>query len=86
MMFNEKDRDIITIQTSKLSDNGPGKMPEGYTDRDIKYPHTTLSFKKFDETMNKQYRMEWIFDEKSGAYNLNNERIIGKGLLYKKRV
>jgi putative methyltransferase (TIGR04325 family) len=82
MMFNENDRDFITIQTSKLSTNGPGKIPDGYVDRIIKYPHTTLSYKKFTEKLEKQYKLEWMFDERSGLLNINNEKVIGKGLLY----
>ena len=38
MMFNENDRDFITVQKSFLSSNGPGELPEGYTDRIISYP------------------------------------------------
>jgi putative methyltransferase (TIGR04325 family) len=86
MMFNENDRDFITVQTSKLSANGPGKIPDGYADKIIKYPHTTLSYKKFTEKLEKQYKLEWMFDERSGVLNINNEKVIGKGLLYIKNV
>jgi len=86
MMFNENDHDFVTIQSSKLSMNGPGKIPEGYKDKIIKYPHTTLSYKKFTEKLEKQYKLEWIFDERSGIINSNNEKIIGRGLLYIKSV
>jgi putative methyltransferase (TIGR04325 family) len=86
MMFNENDRDFVTIQTSRLSDNGPGKLPDGYVDKDIKYPHTTLSYKKFTEWLEKQYKLEWVFDEHSGMFNINNEKIIGKGLLFVKNI
>ena len=82
MMFNENDRDFITVQESKLSANGPGKIPDGYVDKIIKYPHTTLSYKRFTEKLEKQYKLEWVFDERSGVININNEKILGKGLLY----
>jgi len=84
MMFNEKDRDFVTIQTSHLSDNGPGKLPDGYVDKIIKWPHTTLSYKRFTEKMEKKYKLEWIFEETSGLLSRNNEKIIGRGLLHKK--
>lgn len=86
MMFNESDRDFVTVQNSPLSSNGPGKLPEGYTDKIISYPHTTISLQKFNamfETNN--YMMDWIFDEPSGSYKIKNEKIIGKGLLYVKK-
>jgi hypothetical protein len=83
MMFNEEDRDFVTIQSSLLSDNGYGKLPKGYTDRITSYPHTTLSFKKFNAgIISHDYTSEWLFEEKSGSYQIKNERIIGKGILY----
>jgi putative methyltransferase (TIGR04325 family) len=86
MMFNESDRGFVTIQQSLLSANGPGKMPEGYTDKIISYPHTTISLPQFDTMFaDNNYAMDWIFDEPSGSYKIKNEKIIGKGLLYVKK-
>lgn len=86
MMFNEDDTDFVTIQKSFLSANGPGKLPSGYTDRIITYPHTTMSFHKFNSTItNNGYEIEWMFLEASGSYQIKNEKIIGKGLLYVKK-
>jgi putative methyltransferase (TIGR04325 family) len=83
MMFNENDRDFVTVQKSFLSSNGPGKLPKGYIDRIQSYPHTTLSFQKFNSLIiNSDYEIEWIFEELSGSYHIKNERIVGKGLLY----
>jgi putative methyltransferase (TIGR04325 family) len=83
MMFNENDKDFVTIQKSFLSANGPGKLPEGYSDRILSYPHTTLSFKKFNNLIiSNGYKMEWIFDELSGSYQIKNEKITGKGVMY----
>ena len=86
MMFNENDRDFVTVQNSLLSSNGPGKLPKGYIDRITSYPHTTMSFHKFNSTIiNSDYLPEWIFEESSGSYQIKNEKIIGKGLLYVKK-
>lgn len=83
MMFNENDRDFVTVQKSYLSSNGPGKLPKGYTDRVISYPHTTISFPKFNSTILKGgYREEWTFLEQSGSFQIKNEKIVGKGMLY----
>jgi putative methyltransferase (TIGR04325 family) len=83
MMFNENDRDFVTVQKSFLSSNGPGKLPKDYTDRIISYPHTTLSFCKFNSMIiNSGYESEWTFLETSGSYQIKNEKINGKGLLY----
>lgn len=83
MMFNLNDADIITVQRSFLSSNGPGKLPERYTDRIISYPHTTMSFKKMNERMiHSGYELFSEFDEPSGSFALGKEAIAGKGLLY----
>lgn len=83
MMFNRNDRDFITVQKSFLSSNGPGNLPTGYKDRIIKYPHTTLSFPKFNAAfVNNGFVNEWAFNESSGSYQIGKEKIDGKGLLY----
>jgi putative methyltransferase (TIGR04325 family) len=84
MIFNEGNRDIITVQKSKLSANGPGPLPEKYKDRIVSYPLTAMSFQKFSNKLSEKYCAEWIFEETSGSYNINNERIVGRGLLYTK--
>ncbi|HUX95559.1 MAG TPA: methyltransferase, TIGR04325 family [Bacteroidales bacterium] len=86
MMFNESDRDILTILKSFLSTNGPGKLPKGYSDKIVSYPHTTMSFQKFNQKMiNNGYELEWMFCDTSSGIQLKNEKIIGKGLLYLKK-
>lgn len=86
MMFNDNDRDFVTVQKSFLSANGPGRLPVGYIDKILSYPHTTLSFRKFNSFfINNGYELAWIFDELSGSYQIKNEKIIGKGMLYKSK-
>jgi putative methyltransferase (TIGR04325 family) len=82
MMFNEYDNEFVSVQKSFLSSNGPGLFPEGYRDRIISYPHTTLSLNKFNSMIfDNGYQVKWIFDEKSGSFKIRKERIVGKGLL-----
>jgi len=85
MMFSENDRTFIMIQKSRMQDSGPGKMPEKYVDRIIECPHTTISFKDFLERLEKSYSLEWIFEDNSGSYKIDNEKIIGRGLLFYKK-
>ena len=83
MMFNENDRDFVTVQKSFLLANGPGRLPIGYADKIISYPHTTLSFQKFNSFFTRNdYEIDWIFDELSGRYQIKREKIIGKEMLY----
>ena len=86
MMFNENDRDIVTVQKSFLSSNGPGILPKGYSDRMISYPHTTMSIQKFNKIILSQgFKDEWVFLESSGSHKIKNENICGRGMLYIKK-
>lgn len=86
MTFNQNNRDFITIQKSFLSDNGPGPLPKGYKNKIIRYPHITLSYEKFNSMITDNgYKPEWVFEELTGSYPINNEKIIGRGLLYLKK-
>ena len=80
MMFSTGIKDIITIQRSNLSANGPGPLPVGYVDKEICYPHTTLSLPKFRDRCTLSYRPIWDFDEVSGSFALGDFNIVGKGL------
>ena len=82
--FNKIDRDAITIHTSKLSWNGIGELPEGYTDRWIKYPFIFMSENKFLNALNKSYTVIARFDDRSGMYPVDGEEIVGYGLMCKK--
>lgn len=83
MMFNEKNEDIITVQRTSFSLNGPGKLPPGYIDKPIIYPHTTMAINKLTAIMkNSGYECWSEFDESSGKISLGKEKILGKGLLF----
>lgn len=86
MMFNKNNHDIITVQRSLLSSNGPGKLPSGYTDKPVKYPHTTMSYDKMNSAMTANgYECFSEFDEPSGKFSLGKEEVLGKGLLFVKK-
>ncbi len=86
MMFNQNNRDLITIQKSFLSSNGPGVLPDGYIDRIVSYPHITIAYDRFNKSITDTgYDLEWTFEESSGNFQIGSEKIIGRGLLYVKR-
>lgn len=76
---------IYTIQQSMLSDNGPGSLPEGYKNRKIFCPHTTMSYQNFLDKILVDYEIDWEFDDGSGVHNIPGENIIGKGYLFKRK-
>ena len=84
MVFNLGDSDVVTIQSSSMSDNGPGKMPQNYTDKKILYPHTLISLGKFKQQMETSgYRQQWSVEEYSGMIGRRDGTTIGLATLYK---
>jgi putative methyltransferase (TIGR04325 family) len=81
-MFNENDRDIITVHTTLLSENGHGRLPMNYIDKKVSYPHTTMSFRKFNSMISEFYKLRWMFEETSGSHKVGKETIIGRGLYF----
>ncbi len=79
--LNKIDRDVITIHSSKLSWNGIGELPEGYTDRWIKYPFCFPSETRFLKTIEEKYSIVAKFNDQSGMYPVAGEEIVGYGLL-----
>lgn len=83
MMFHSGVEDVITVQRSMLSANGPGSLPPGYIDKPVRYPHTTLSINKFvTAIINAGYTCISEFEEPSGKLSIGREKILGKGLLF----
>lgn len=84
MMFNTGKNDLITIQQSQMADNGPGPMPVNFTNKLIRYPHTNMSYSRFNQAFLPEYKPEWIFDEPSGNISKGEQNFIGKGMLFRK--
>jgi hypothetical protein len=47
-------KELINVQKSNLSCNGPGPMPEGMKDGEIQYPVTFARKDKFEEILNNE--------------------------------
>jgi putative methyltransferase (TIGR04325 family) len=75
------DHDVITVHESMLSWNGPGAMPEGITDRKVRYPFVFPQEDEVNRILASAYRRKAEFDDNSGIFPVNNEPIIGLGLL-----
>ena len=83
--LNELDRNVITIHSSKLSWNGIGELPEGHTDRWVKYPFNFMSEAKFLKALEERYSIIIKFNDLSGMYPVSGEKIVGYGLLCKRK-
>jgi putative methyltransferase (TIGR04325 family) len=47
----------VIVQTSRLSENGPGDMPPGVRDREVRYPLTFMSRTSFENIVGARYRL-----------------------------
>ena len=83
--LNKHDREIVTIHSSKLSWNGVGDLPKGYTDKWVKYPFNFPSEAKFLEALEEKYSLVAKFNDQSGMYPVEGEEIVGYGLLCKQK-
>ena len=70
-------QDVITVQKSKLSANGPGPLPVEIQDNISLYPCQFISKQKLDVIIQKKYNICLQFDDKSGMFKVRSEPIIG---------
>lgn len=66
---------IVTVQHSRLSENGPGPLPEGFTDRWLKYPITYLPRDELEQLLAIDYTTQFTLDEGSGVFRLRGKKI-----------
>ena len=61
--FLNEQTPIISIQTSKLSDNGPGELPNIYKDKIIRYPIVYESIQSVERLLLENYRIRYKIKE-----------------------
>ena len=66
--FSESPEDVISVQRSRLSANGPGPLPAGFTDVEISYPITYLSTAKVEKALSSKYELRFKVEEELGAF------------------
>lgn len=67
--------ELIVIQTTNLSANGPGPMPAGMKDSVTKYPVTFARKDKFEEIISKNYQIKIQLIEDKRAYSAGRHSI-----------
>ncbi len=81
--IHKGNHDIFTVHRSKLSWNGPGKLPLGFQDKWVKYPYSFMEEKFFLTTIQKNYDIIAKFQDLSGCYPVFGYKIDGYALLCK---
>jgi len=73
---------IITVQISRLSDNGPGPLPEGLKDGPAKYPVTFVEKSIFESRIRAKYRLLLFFEEEDTLSRVGGRMITIRGVGY----
>lgn len=66
---------IVSIQVSKLSSNGPGPLPAGYRDINITYPITYASKMAAEEIIKEKYNILFEIAEDKSVFRFGNRKI-----------
>ncbi|MDP9072881.1 MAG: methyltransferase, TIGR04325 family [Actinomycetota bacterium] len=69
--------DVTVVQSSRLSDNGPGPLPLGVRDRVVKYPVTFVTKSWLEQTLAQRYVIRARFDGPTPPWRVQG-RMIGE--------
>jgi putative methyltransferase (TIGR04325 family) len=83
--FLEGFKQIVTVQTSRLSDNGPGPLPKGYKDRSITYPITYVDRVSVERIIGEKYDIRFRIDEGESSFRFKNQQVSMTGYFCVKR-
>ncbi len=70
--FNDATDNIITLQTSRVSNHGPGPLPLGFEDEKIVCPITYMCRKKIEDVLREKYVIRFMINE--GQFILEDKR------------
>lgn len=76
---------IFEIQKSRLKDNGPGRMPDGFEDEEIKYPLTVVNKKAFIRILETKYEIICEIEEDRSVHKIGNITVDQFGFLCRKK-
>lgn len=83
--FLDSNTEIISIQSSRLSDNGPGPLPRNFKDRVVTYPVTYVGIALVEAILEENYSIQFKIKEGCGGFEINNEEILMTGFFCKRK-
>lgn len=84
--FMDLEGELVTIQTSKLSENGPGPLPPQYTDGIVTYPTTYVSKLDVEKILNERYRIKFKIVEDKGVFKVDGKEVNMYGYFCERRI
>jgi putative methyltransferase (TIGR04325 family) len=67
--LSKEARELITVQSSQLSANGPAAPIDGAVDQDVAYPVTIMGKEKFEGAISESYVLKLALDGIPRAYS-----------------
>jgi len=83
-MTTEKS-DLVTVQTSRLSENGVGLLPNGMKDAIAKYPVVFVRKDVVEEIVAEHYDIKMLWKEHAEAYRWNGHSVDVYGIVAERR-
>jgi hypothetical protein len=76
---------IVEVQKSRLKDNGPGRMPNGFVDEEINYPLTVVNIHLFRKTLETKYEIICEIEEDRSVHRIGTVIVDQFGFLCRKK-
>jgi len=76
---------IVEIQKSRLKDNGPGRMPDGFVDEEINYPLTVVNIDLFKRILETKYEIICEIEEDRSVHRIGVVTVDQFGFLCRKK-
>ncbi len=71
--LSDSEDSLVSVQVSRLSENGPGCLPPGFDDKRIDYPITFMSRRAVESALNEKYRIVFSIQEDKGTFSAGNK-------------
>ena len=73
--LNDSEKSFVSIQISKLLENGPGPLPLGFDDRSVSYPITYASRHEVERILRERYEIRFSINEDKGTFSAGKNKV-----------
>ena len=84
--LSETNADVVSVHEAKLSDNGPGRMPEGLSEGTTRYPFTFPAREAIEGLIAERYEFLIRATDSSGVFPVNDSELTGRGYVGRLRL
>lgn len=77
--FIDEDKQMVTVQSSQLADNGPGPLPKKHKNRQLLYPITYASREEVEKILSQNYVIQYQTKESDTGFSFKGKKINSNG-------